>query len=157
VYFNFDAVGYVDRRPGAQRIPEGFELLFPEEVDKLREREQRADFIALVTDARARAHADRWASFAARIGQPHVVLEIPELLRALPVAPDLQRSDHAAFWWAGIPAVMLTDTADFRSDAYHCRSRPDTPDTLDYDVLAAVVQASVFATASALTLRVAGE
>jgi Zn-dependent M28 family amino/carboxypeptidase len=32
---------------------------------------------------------------------------------------DLSRSDHAPFWLAGIPAVSLTDTADFRSPHYH--------------------------------------
>ncbi|MGH7205363.1 MAG: M20/M25/M40 family metallo-hydrolase [Nitrospiraceae bacterium] len=43
--------------------------------------------------------------------------------------PDTRRSDHAAFWQHGYPAVMLTDTANFRNPHYH---RPtDTLDTLD--------------------------
>ncbi len=33
--------------------------------------------------------------------------------------PDAHRSDHAPYWDAGIPAVFLTDTAEFRSDNYH--------------------------------------
>lgn len=57
--------------------------------------------------------------------------------------PDAHRSDHAPYWDAGIPAVFLTDTAEFRSDNYH---RPqDELSTLDLPKLtmvAAVVAAA---------------
>jgi Zn-dependent M28 family amino/carboxypeptidase len=53
--------------------------------------------------------------------------------------PDTRRSDHAAFWDQGFPAVMLTDTANFRNPHYH---RPtDTIDTLNLDFLANVTAA----------------
>ena len=52
--------------------------------------------------------------------------------------PVLQRSDHAPFWGAGIPAIMWTDTAEFRNKHYH--QSTDTPDTLDYDFLRRVSQ-----------------
>ena len=52
--------------------------------------------------------------------------------------PVLGRSDHEPFWKAGIPAVMWTDTAEFRNPHYHQRS--DTPETLDYGFLRAVTQ-----------------
>jgi Zn-dependent M28 family amino/carboxypeptidase len=61
-------------------------------------------------------------------------------VRALPVLgaaqdfPDARRSDHAPFWDLGLPAVMLTDTAELRTPHYHAAS--DTPDRLDYDFLA---------------------
>lgn len=44
--------------------------------------------------------------------------------------PDLRRSDHFPFWLEGTPAVLWTDTGDFRNPNYHRRS--DTPETLDY-------------------------
>jgi Iap family predicted aminopeptidase len=44
--------------------------------------------------------------------------------------PDLRRSDHVAFWDQGLPAVMWTDTADFRNPHYHRPS--DQPSTLDF-------------------------
>jgi Zn-dependent M28 family amino/carboxypeptidase len=47
-------------------------------------------------------------------------------------------SDHWAFWQAGFPAVMITDTAVFRSPHYH--SGNDTPEKLDYDRFARVVE-----------------
>jgi len=46
------------------------------------------------------------------------------------VLPDLARSDHFPFWSAGIPAVLWTDTGNFRNPHYHRAT--DTPDTLDY-------------------------
>jgi Zn-dependent M28 family amino/carboxypeptidase len=48
----------------------------------------------------------------------------------MPVAiPDMMRSDHQPFLVAGAPAVMLTDTANFRNPNYH--KATDTVDTLD--------------------------
>jgi len=53
------------------------------------------------------------------------------------ILPDTRRSDHASFWNAGLPALMVTDTANFRNPNYHLPS--DTPDTLDYGFMAQLV------------------
>jgi hypothetical protein len=47
-------------------------------------------------------------------------------------------SDHASFWDAGLPAVMVTDTAFFRNPNYHLPS--DTIDTLDFTFMAELVK-----------------
>ncbi|HTV43630.1 MAG TPA: M28 family peptidase [Candidatus Sulfotelmatobacter sp.] len=47
--------------------------------------------------------------------------------------PVLQRSDHAPFWRRRLPAVMWTDTSEFRNNNYH--SPNDLPETLDYKFL----------------------
>lgn len=46
-------------------------------------------------------------------------------------------SDHLAYWDEGFDAVMITDTALNRNDAYH--EAEDTPDRLDYVRMAAVI------------------
>ena len=46
-------------------------------------------------------------------------------------------SDHWSFWQQGYPGVMVTDTAPFRYPHYHLAT--DTPDKIDYDRLALVV------------------
>lgn len=51
--------------------------------------------------------------------------------------PGMDWSDHRSFWQQGYPAVMVTDTAFYRYDAYHTAG--DTPDRLDYDSMAKVV------------------
>ena len=50
--------------------------------------------------------------------------------------PHTRRSDHASFWDAGYPAVMLTDTANFRNPHYHRET--DTVDTLNLEILSNV-------------------
>jgi hypothetical protein len=59
---------------------------------------------------------------------------------------DLLRSDHAPFWRENIPALLLTDGANFRYPYYHTRA--DTIDKLDFDFLAKICKATV---ATALT------
>tara|TARA_R110002096_G_scaffold433381_2_gene652023 strand:+ start:74855 stop:75904 length:1050 start_codon:yes stop_codon:yes gene_type:complete len=46
-------------------------------------------------------------------------------------------SDHYQYWDRGIPAVMITDTAFYRNEAYH--TSEDTWDRLDYASMAQVV------------------
>ncbi|MEA3490506.1 MAG: M28 family peptidase, partial [Campylobacterota bacterium] len=52
--------------------------------------------------------------------------------------PHLSRSDHAPFWESRIPAMMWTDTSEFRNPHYHRPS--DAPDTLDYEFMRRVVE-----------------
>jgi Zn-dependent M28 family amino/carboxypeptidase len=62
--------------------------------------------------------------------------------------PDTRRSDHTSFWEHGFPAVMLTDTANFRNPHYH--QSTDTLETLTVDFIASVadgVTAAVMALA----------
>jgi hypothetical protein len=47
-------------------------------------------------------------------------------------------SDHLNYWDRNWPALMITDTSFFRNANYH--ESGDTPDTLDYTRLAAVVE-----------------
>jgi Zn-dependent M28 family amino/carboxypeptidase len=65
-------------------------------------------------------------------------------LGLLPVARNFSRSDHVRFWLAGMPAIQVTDTANFRNPHYH-RST-DTPETLDYDTLARITAATALLT-----------
>jgi Zn-dependent M28 family amino/carboxypeptidase len=43
--------------------------------------------------------------------------------------PDMMRSDHQPFVVAGLPGVMITDTANFRNPNYH--KATDTVETID--------------------------
>jgi hypothetical protein len=63
--------------------------------------------------------------------------------------PHTRRSDHASFWDAGYPAVVLTDTANFRNPHYHRET--DTVDTLNLEFLS-----NVAATVTATAIQIAG-
>ncbi len=92
----------------------------------------RGDFIALV----------------ANMGQPALVRSVKRAMLAggdLPIVsanaprsiPGIDFSDHLNYWAFGYPAVMLTDTAFYRNPNYHATG--DTPDTLDYQRMAKLV------------------
>jgi len=51
----------------------------------------------------------------------------------------INRSDHAVYWAAGYPAVLVTDTAFNRNPNYH--NAADVLETLDYHRMAMAVQA----------------
>ena len=51
--------------------------------------------------------------------------------------PGVGWSDQWAFWQAGYPGMMVTDTAPFRYPWYH--TAEDTPDKIDFDRLAHVI------------------
>lgn len=54
------------------------------------------------------------------------------------ILPETRMSDHASFWDAGLPALMITDTAFFRNPNYHLPS--DTIDTLDFTFMTELVK-----------------
>lgn len=60
-------------------------------------------------------------------------------IRAPKAVPGVDYSDHLNYWACGINAVMVTDTAFCRNQAYH--SPDDTPDKLDYPRMAKVAVA----------------
>jgi Zn-dependent M28 family amino/carboxypeptidase len=123
-----EMVGYRDRRPNSQKNP------LP-----MIQAPTTADFLAVV--ANKGSLVGKIVEAAGCISVPVVGLAIPEglpLNAIQQISPHLLRSDHAPFWEVGIPAVMWTDTSEFRNSHYHQPS--DRPDTLDYDFMAEVAK-----------------
>lgn len=145
-----ESVGYFSTEPDSQRLPSGARLAMPEAVKAVRRSGGRGDFTLIVHRASSRALADTWSAAAAAASPvlPTVRLRDPRpdgrlgalLGLALPALGNLDRSDHAPFWNHRVPALMLTNTANFRNDRYHRAG--DTPDTLDYERLASVATAT---------------
>ena len=122
---------------GTQKIPIGMRALFPSAGWSVIRRGYAGDFLVAVTRGRGKKVARALAKHSRRTGGPDVLtLGLPGWL---PPPPDLLRSDHAPFWLAGVPAVMVGDTANFRNPNYHLPS--DTPETLDYGMVAGVARA----------------
>ncbi|MBN4054692.1 M28 family peptidase [Nitrospira defluvii] len=65
-----------------------------------------------------------------------------ESLSAPSFVPGVDYSDHRNFWKAGIPAVMLTDTAFYRNPNYH--GDQDLPQTLNYEKMGEVTKGVFF-------------
>lgn len=64
---------------------------------------------------------------------------LPVVAVVAPERSGIDASDHRSYWAAGIPAVIVTDTAYLRNPRYHTAS--DTVATLDYAAMARVVDA----------------
>lgn len=128
-----ECVGYARDEEGSQKIPPGIPVAVP----------TIANFLAVIGN-HASSSFTQAVSQAMGVHMPIVPLVVPGNGEVL---PDTRRSDHTAFWEQDFPAVMLTDTANFRNPNYH---RPtDTIDTLNLDFMAAVADA---VTAAARTL-----
>jgi uncharacterized membrane protein YkvA (DUF1232 family) len=131
-----ECVGYARSEEGSQQQPPALLVAVP----------TVGDFLGIVGNA-ASEHLVKAVEAAANQAVPDlktISLVVPgngELL------PDTRRSDHAAFWHHGYPAVMLTDTANFRNPHYHQPS-----DTLEMLNLAFMEQVASAVTAAAIVL-----
>ncbi|TXB68847.1 M28 family peptidase [Phaeodactylibacter luteus] len=142
---NMEMIGYFSDAPNSQTLPDGFALLFPQASAEVAAQQNRGNFltnVAIQSSEPLRQAFD--AAAAAYVPELRVIsLQAPDGL----VPPDLARSDHAPFWGAGLPALMLTDGADFRNPHYHEPS--DTIGTLNFAFMSNCVKA-VVATAAEL-------
>lgn len=119
-----EMIGYFTDAPNSQHFPFPLlKLFYP----------SQGNFIAVV----------------GKLGQGSIVRRVKRAMQKaspLPVysinaprwIPGVDFSDHLNYWKAGYPAMMITDTAFYRNPHYH--TIHDTPDTLDYQRLAMVVQ-----------------
>jgi Zn-dependent M28 family amino/carboxypeptidase len=123
-----EMVGYCDHRAGSQALPPGLPIQMPD----------RGDFLGILANKDSTAMASTVLQVARTYWPEFPVLSLKVYAGVEKLLPVLQRSDHAPFWGAGIPAIMWTDTAEFRNKHYH--QSTDTPDTLDYDFLRRVSQ-----------------
>ncbi len=122
-----EMVGYTCMEPGCQHYP--FPLMWMDYPDV-------GDFIGIVANGRSKRLLRRLKSaFLENPELPVITLHVP--LNGW-VLPSVRLSDHAPFWDAGYPAVMITDTAFYRNPHYHTTG--DTAETLDYPFMARLVK-----------------
>nr|MBI3612017.1 M28 family peptidase [Nitrospirota bacterium] len=135
-----ECVGYASAEPGSQRIPPGVPIPVP----------TIGDFLGVIGNEAA-AHLVTALAQAAS-GLVPALKTVPLLVPGRgEQLPDVRRSDHAAFWDEDYPAVMLTDTADFRNPHYH---RPtDTIETLNFAFMERTVGCLTDAVARFATIK----
>ena len=146
-----ESMGYFSDEPGSQTLPFGFEQLFEEAGRLITERAFRGDFIAAIADDLDPSPLADCVAGAERVDLPVVPVVLNGPFRSDPSLGDLRRSDHAQFWQADLPAMMLTCTANFRNSAYHCGEGDDDITDVDVERTLKVVQATTFAAARQAT------
>jgi len=121
--FSLEMLGYYSEDPDSQDYPSPLKWFYPD----------TASFIAFVSNFPSSLLLYR----SIRSFRKHTDFHAEGLMMSERLIPDIRRSDHASFWDAGYPALMVTDTAFFRNANYHTVG--DVARTLDYDKMAAVV------------------
>jgi len=120
---SIESIGYYDPRPGSQVYPPLLAPFFP----------STGDFIGFAGNTHSGALVREC------VGAFRRHAKFPSEGAAMPEAIDeVGWSDQWSFWQFGWPALMVTDTAPFRNPHYHRPS--DTPETLDYERTARVVE-----------------
>jgi len=133
-----ECVGFARGEAGTQQPPPDVPIVVP----------TQGDFLAVVGNEASRPLVRQLEQGAQRhaVRLKTLSLVVPGRGEAM---PHTRRSDHASFWDADYPAVMLTDTANFRNPHYHRET--DTVDTLNYEFLSNVVT-----TVAATVIEIAG-
>jgi Zn-dependent M28 family amino/carboxypeptidase len=113
---SLESLGFYSDAPGSQHYPFPLSLFYP----------KRGDFVAFVANPSSKALLRKaGAAFRAEATIPSEGAMLPASIEGV------SWSDHAPYWQAGYPALMLTDTAPLRNPNYH--QPTDTPDTLDFE------------------------
>jgi len=138
---NFEMIGYYTEEPNTQFLPDGFNLLFPDQYAEIENDSFRGNFIANV----GVVNQNDWELAFENAAEMYVP-ELKVITFVAPenwqiITPDLGRSDHKPFWLADYPAVMLTGTAEFRNPNYHLPG--DTLGNLSFTFMSNVVKATV--------------
>ncbi|MFK5970193.1 MAG: M28 family peptidase [Candidatus Marithrix sp.] len=123
-----EMIGYCSNEKGSQQVPPGL----PIKISDI------GNFITIISNH----NSNQFVKPIIQIGEDFV----PSLpIKALKVFfgtekyfPHLLRSDYAPFWDKNMPAIMWTDTSEFRNPNYH--KSTDTPDTIDYKFLKNVTE-----------------
>ena len=123
---SLEMVGYTDTRAGSQKYPLGLKAFYP----------NRGNFIGVIGNWKSGSLLDKFARQMRQVqGLPVETLSVPGNGGLIPA---VRLSDHAPFWDAGYPALMVTDTSFFRNPNYH--SSTDTLETLNLDFMATVCE-----------------
>lgn len=119
---SLETMGYYSAEKRSQHYPQPLAMVYPDVGNFI-------GFVANVGSARIMMRARR--AFKGRTAFPLQTAAAPAAL------PGVGWSDQWAFWEAGYPGMMVTDTAPFRYPWYH--TADDTPDKISADKLAHVV------------------
>lgn len=145
--YDFEMIGYTSEAADSQKLPAGFDVIFKEAGAYWWANDKAGDFIAVIYGYKSKIAALTFIEEAKKSGVTALPVELSYEFMESSTFGDLRRSDHTSYWAEGYPAMMLTDTANFRNTHYHCDAGSDSTDRLNHDfsigIVKGVVSASV--------------
>ena len=158
---NFETMAFTEPKPHTQKLETSFGPLYRGQIRRMAAHEWAGDFTMIIYRGPSSSLAATFSAGLSLTAGPEVPLlfrdpsDLPLLggilQRTTPFVRNFSRSDHVPFWQAGIPAIQITDTANFRNPNYH--QPTDLPNTIDYDRLADIVGATAYAIGATAQLR----
>ena len=142
---NFEMIGYFSNQANTQILPNGFGSLFPAQTAAIIADSSRGNFITNVYNNISAGLGSTYIQEATNCVSNLKVISL-EVPGNGSLVPDLRRSDHAPFWDKDVPALMLTDGANFRNMNYHTTN--DSISTLNFEFMKQTVSAAVAAAVS---------
>lgn len=122
---SLESLGTYTETPKSQSYPlPGMDILYPD----------RGNFLALVGN-----YGSGWLLRKSKERMQEATILPIWSINAPSWLVGIDFSDHGSYWKEGYPAFMVTGTAFYRNKRYH--TPQDTPDLLDYEQMARVVQA----------------
>ncbi|MFM6152577.1 MAG: M28 family peptidase, partial [Sphaerospermopsis kisseleviana] len=134
-----DMLGYACDTSGCQKYPAGLPVTPPSD---------KGDFLVVVGDVE---NLDLLNAFANSSDNLPKIFKLPVPPKGL-LTPDTLRSDHAPFWYQGVGALLVTDTANLRNPHYHQPS--DIPQNIHKEFLTGAAQIIINATSTLLTEKI---
>ncbi|MHA1481081.1 MAG: M28 family peptidase, partial [Candidatus Thorarchaeota archaeon] len=130
-----ETMGYTSKEKNSQKFPDQVDpRMF--EIFETQKDLTVGDFLSVIADGNSKSLA---SSFCEQCKDDSITLPFACLKadfgfkEAAYAMPDILRSDHAPFWKENIPALLITDSANFRYPYYHTPA--DTIDKLDFNFL----------------------
>lgn len=152
---NFDAMAYTDPAEGIQVIPDLPDPVATEQLAEIARAGSHGTFSMILHNLPAteasHAIAEGLRSRRGPLACVEVMAPEDQIVGGTIGRDDLLRSDHVPFWRRGVPALHVTDTAEMRSPHYHRWT--DTPETVDLDLLEAIIDATVPVVRDAASVR----
>jgi hypothetical protein len=122
IMLSLDALGIYTDKPGSQKLPFPFSLIYP----------NRGNFLAFIGDLRSRKHmGDVTRGFRKGSSFPIEAGVVPKWVKGA------AWSDHVSFWKFGYPGIMVTDTGGFRSVSH--TTKEDTLEKLNFEAMSRIV------------------
>ena len=118
---SLEMIGYFSEEMGSQTYPvKLMNLFYP----------NKGNFIAIVDGLTTNNAVGLKTAINRYTNLPAYSINAPKSLTGIDF------SDHRSYWSFGFPAIMITDTAFYRNEAYH--TTEDTYDRLNYESMAKV-------------------
>ena len=139
---NYDTVGWIRNEPKTHRgpsIPPDFLTSYRVDMEK-----EIGNFIYIFGDKNSNSLLDKFLEKCElkEIDVPYIGIKVPMGYEQInQQIPDLLRMDHAPFWRHNIPAIGMSDGANFRTELYHTPA--DTSQFMDFSSLEKLAKATI--------------